>query len=286
MRFLSLPLLLSIALSGCVLFRAPDPARVPTTDDGTWYFIPLRDIPKTRYHTRHCAIFGRHVDGYNAYVLKGIDRAQAHALDGGGYFIGKDERPTESPIGYPVRLFGKRLLNPPRPTSYCSGSTYTALIEALDMIYPLGRLRISSDRLEAMRMQEPDGGRREDLIKYWGNWNADGNGSEFALVQYSGMGEEIPPERARPGDFMNIAWTNGGGHSVVFLGWFVDTQNRLGVIWWSSAAGTNGMSDVVACPLDRIQSIKVVRLTHPERVFHFDVAQPVDIHVPGDTFPH
>src|SRR5207253_9122527 len=140
----------------------------------------------------------------------------------------------ESPIGYPLALFGKPLLAPPRTTSYCSGSSYTAFIEALNLLYGKegaddGAARLSPDRLEALRMQEPDGGRREDGVKFWGHWNDDGPGCHYALVQYAHMAQEIDPKRARPGDFMNINWKSGLGHSTVFLGYVVDDDGRKSV---------------------------------------------------------
>ena len=141
--------------------------------------------------------------------------------------------------------------------------------------------RLSADRYESLRMQEPDGGRREDQIKFWGKWNDDGWGTQYALVQYSGMGEEISPERARPGDFANISWTSGLGHSVVFLGWF-KRDGQLGMVFWSSQKSTNGFGDVVMCPLSKVKSVKIVRLSHPENVFTFDVQKTVIRDLPGD----
>ena len=104
-------------------------------------------------------------------------------------------------------------------------------------------VRISPERFEAMRMQELDGGRREDWVKFWGLWNADGPGCHYALVQYSGAGSEIAPIHARPGDFMNINWKSGLGHSVVFLGWHKDSEGKKHVLFWSSQMGTNGLGD-------------------------------------------
>lgn len=254
----------------------------PTQNDGKWFFLKSEDTTAGAHHTRHAEIFGKYVSGYNAYVLQGIDKAQSHAMDGGGYFIGINAVPTESPIGYELSLFGKSLLKPPRTSSYCSGASYTAFIEGLNLIYPDGSKKISDDRYEAVRMQEPDGGRREDNIKYWGYWNADGFGSDFALVQYSNMGKEVTPQEARPGDFMNIFWKNGGGHSVVFLGWYQDEKGGKKVMYWASQKGTNGMGDQLT-PLDRIQQVKIVRLTQPENLFSFKVTQPVNHNIPGDT---
>ena len=253
-----------------------------TLDNGKWLFLDTADIPSQHQHVKHEAIFSKYVDGYNLAVLKAVDVVQSHAMDGGGYFTGIKAKPTESPIGYEVKLFGKSLLNPPRTTSYCSGSSYGVLIEALNFIFPDGGPRISDDRYESFRMQEPDGSRREDQIKFWGKWNDDGWGTQYALVQYSGMGEEVTPERARPGDFANIAWTSGLGHSVVFLGWF-QKNGELGMVFWSSQQSTNGFSDVVMCPLSRVKSVKIVRLTHPEKVFTFDVQKTVNRDLPGDV---
>ncbi len=265
----------------------------PTTDDGQWFFLSKDDVaylsaggdnPEAAHHTRHAERFGKYIQGYNRYVLAGIDRVQSTAPDGGGYFIGIKAVPTESPIGYALSLFGRPLIDPPRTTSYCSGSTYSAFIEAVDMIFgPQGAARLDEAHYEAARMQEPDGGRREDGVKYWGHWNDDGFGSHFALVQYSGMGREITPAQARPGDFMNVSWKKGGGHSVVFLGWYKDDADGKGrLLYWSSQKSTNGLSDQLVS-LERIREVKIVRLTTPENLFTFDIAQPVQRKIPGDA---
>jgi hypothetical protein len=253
----------------------------PTTDNGQWQFLDTVGIPATKHHLNHEAIFKRYVDGYNVSVLKAIDIVQAHAMDGGGYFIGIKATPTESPIGYALKLFDKQLLDPPRTTSYCSGSTYGVFVETLNLIFPDGGAKLSAERLESLRMQEPDGSRREDQIKFWGKWNDDGWGSQYAMVQYSGMGEEITPERARPGDFMNISWVRGAGHSVVFLGWYMK-EGQLGMAYWASQKSTNGFGDVALWPLSNVKSVKIVRLTHPEKVFEFDVQKGVKRDIPGE----
>jgi len=253
----------------------------PTNDGGGWLFLDSADIPATKHNVNHEAVFKKYVNGHNVSVLKAIDNVQAHAMDGGGYFIGIKATPTESPIGYDLKLFDKKLLEPPRTTSYCSGSTYGVFIEALNLILPNGAAKLSAERLESLRMQEPDGSRREDQIKFWGKWNDDGWGSQYALVQYSEMGDEIPPERARPGDFMNISWVRGAGHSVVFLGWFLK-NGQLGMAYWSSQKSTNGFGDVALCPLSNVKSVKIVRLTHPEKIFEFDVQRSVNRAIPGE----
>lgn len=261
-----------------------------TVDDGTWFVLEAEQLPEEAQHTEHVERYGEGVEGYNRLVLAGIDKAQSSAMDGGGYFIGIKADPPESPIGYGLTLISRPLLDPPRETSYCSGATYTAFIEALNIWYlPSGPEAaftsitvLDPERTEAMRMQEPDGGRREDGIKFWGHWNDDGFGSQFALVQYAQMGEAITPNQARPGDFMNISWTSGGGHSVVFLGWHMDNEGGKHLLYWSSQKGTNGMGDQLVT-LERIRKVKIVRLTDPDRLFNFNLDTVVTHKVPGDT---
>ncbi len=252
-----------------------------TTDDGSWFVLTKEDVSNGEHHINHLKTFGKYVAGYNFEILRAIDTVQAHAMNGGGYFIGKDSIPTESPVGYDLHLFGKSLITPPRTTSYCSGSSYAAFIEALNFILKNKADSLSADRLEAMRMQEPDGGRRNDWIKYWGIWNADGFGSEYALEQYSGMGKSIKPNQARPGDFVNISWKSGNGHSVIFLGWYKNDEGKKNMVYWSSQTGTNGYGDQIVS-LDRIKNVKFVRLTNPENLFIFNINQAVNKDVPGD----
>lgn len=230
------------------------------------------------HHTRHVELFGRYVRGYNRHVLEGVDKVTATAPDGGGYFIGIRAQPPESPVGYDIALFGNPLLEAPRTTSYCSGASYAAFIEGLNAMSL--KAALDPTRSEAMRMQEPDGGRREDWVKFWGLWNADGPGSHYALVQYSAMGTAVKPAEALPGDFMNISWKNGNGHSVVFLGW-TDEPEGKGVAYWSSQGSTNGLGDQIS-PLSKVHQVRTVRLTAPEKLYSFDPATPVQKKVPGD----
>ena len=244
------------------------------------------DLSKGEHHTKHYEIFGKYVEGFNnginSKILKGIDIVQAYAMDGGGYFTGKDSIPTESPVYYNLKLFNRPLIETPRQSSYCSGATYTAFIEAMNMLYPVSEAsQLSEERYEALRMQELDGGRREDHIKFWGHWNADGFGNHFALVQYSKMGQVVKPEQARPGDFVNISWKSGLGHSVIFLGWAI-VEDEKKIVYWSSQRGTNGYGDQMVS-LQQVKSIKAVRLIKPENIFNFNFEEPVTQTVLGDS---
>ncbi|HZZ41368.1 MAG TPA: hypothetical protein VFE58_00385 [Tepidisphaeraceae bacterium] len=252
------------------------------TTQPSLFILPAGIVPTSPHHTHHAELFSRYAPGQNALVLAAVDKVQATAPDGGGYFIGVRAKPAESPIGYELKLFGQSLLSPPRTTSYCSGSSYTAFIESLNLMLPGGAATISPDRIESLRMQEPDGSRREDGVKFWGHWNEDGFGTLFALVQYSHMGTVVSPAEARPGDFANISWTSGLGHSVVFLGFFQDPRtHEKRILYWSSQKGTNGLGDQ-SSPISKVKDIKFVRLTHPENVFTFDPNAKVSRGVPGD----
>ncbi len=253
----------------------------PTKNSDGWFLLKKTEISLPVHNTKHYQTFGKYVNGYNVLVLKAIDSVQSKFPDGGGYFIGIHAKPAESPIGYELKLFGKSLLVPPRKSSYCSGSTYTVFIETLNEIFKIKNKTLSPERFEALRMQEPDGGRREDFVKFWGNWNADGPGDDYAMVQYSRMGKRVKPRNALPGDFMNINWKSGGGHSVIFLGWYKNEKDSNFVYFWSSQPSTNGLGDKLS-PLSKIKSVVIVRLTNPENLFRFDVNKKINKKVKAD----
>lgn len=253
--------------------------KAPTKNQSERFVLNESDLSNGTHHTNHAGVFGKYVEGYNKDILKGIDKVQKTAMDGGGYFIGVTAEPPESPVGYSLTLNNKELYKPARRTSFCSGASYAAFIEGLNLVLNENE-EIPYPNYESLCMTEEDGSRREDGVKFWGKWNADGYGNHFALVQYSGMGKVVKPEKALPGDFMNISWKNGGGHSVVFLGWYLDENNKKHVVYWSSQKGTNGFGDDVV-PIDRIAEVMVVRLTDPDAVYDFDVDKSVKTDVKG-----
>lgn len=254
----------------------------PTKDNGKYFYLKKSDLSAGAYHLTHSVIFGKNILGYNNFILRGIDKVQSMAPNGGGYFTGLKSTPAESPIGYELKFLGKSLIEPPRSTSYCSGASFSAFIEGMNFIFQMkDSVEIDNEHFEALRMQESDGSRRNDWVKFWGNWNADGFGNHFALVQNTGIGEEIKPENARPGDFMNISWKSGNGHSVIFLGWYIDNNDDKFLLYWSSQKSTNGIADQLVS-IDRIKSVKVVRIIKPENIFNFDIEKIIEKHIEGD----
>ena len=233
-------------------------------------------------HALHFEIFDKYSSWpMNHLVLQAVDRVQGQAPDGGGYFTGVHANPPESPVGFPLAL-GPVLLNPSRKrsTSFCTGASYSAFIGAMNL-WTRGFLEISPDRLEALKMEEPDGGRREDGVKFWGRWNADDFGVYYALVPYSGMGTPVKPEDARAGDFMTIGWKGERSHSVVFLGWYRDREAGESMIVWSSQESTNGVGDYLI-PLSRVHGVKIVRLTNPAAIASFNPVSGPDAHPTWD----
>jgi hypothetical protein len=235
------------------------------------------------YHLQHEQVFSQQTNEINQSVLAAVDKIQSTAPGGGGYFTGVKADPPESPIGTSLALFDKPLLNPPRTTSYCSGASYSAFISALDSLMAARQTELTEDRFEALRMQEPDGGRREDMVKLWGWWNADGPGSLYALAMFSKMGERVNPIDAEPGDFCNIDWVKGPGHSVVFLGWDLTPEGAPAMRYWSSQKGTNGLGDQTSS-LSSMSGFVFTRLTRPENVLQFDPSKKMArVTIPYDS---
>lgn len=253
-------------------------------DEHKYFILKKSELNMPSHNLLHEKFFSKHAVGYNNFVLQGIDKVQSTTLDGGGYFIGLKADPPESPIGYDLEFMGNRLIKAPRSSSYCSGASYTALIEALNLIYKeYGYKMPDSAKIEALRMQELDGSRREDHVKYWGKWNADGFGNHFALVQYSKMGKEVTPAQARPGDFANISWKSGNGHSVIFLCWAIDEVGEKYMYYWSSQKGTNGLGDQLVS-LKKIKSVKIVRLVKPDNLNQYNpLKENIELKVKGDA---
>ncbi len=246
-----------------------------------YLFLTDEDVKNGAHHSKHFEIFSKYCEGYNLDILKAMDIIQQSAPDGGGYFIGIKANPPESPIGYNLKLLGNELLKAPRTTSYCSGASYAVFIEALNLIFANEEKKISDENIEAIRLQEPDGSRREDDIKFWGKWNTNGYGNHIALVQYSGIGKQISAKEARPGDFVNISWKNGNGHSTVFLGWYIDEDKDTNMVYFSSQKATNGIGDQIV-DVKSIAEVMFVRLTNPEDLFSVKFNENVVNNIKGE----
>ena len=101
--------------------------------------------------------------------------------------------------------------------SFCSSATYIVLAKVTSELVKRN-VEVSPAALKKMaRIGLPDG------VGVWGRWNANGPGTARLFAELN-CGENFTSyEKALPGDFMKIWWTEEigskeSGHSVVFLG--------------------------------------------------------------------
>lgn len=83
-----------------------------------------------------------------------------------------------------------------------------------------------------------------DLKKFRGLWfGADGNRKTLLnAVEKHNLGSAVSLEDARPGDFVQYWRHSGSGHSVIFIGWRRDSQNKItGLEYWSTQKSTGGI---------------------------------------------
>jgi hypothetical protein len=118
--------------------------------------------------------------------------------------------------------------------SYCCGFTFEVFVRAM-------KLRNIQAGLEP---DDFNGMTFNDLFNALQLWYIEGSGDseQRAIVSY-GLGRPITNfEDARPGDFLSWSSTPSGGHSVIFLGWLRDDQNKIvGLRYFSSNLSGNGI---------------------------------------------
>jgi len=148
---------------------------------------------------------------------------------------------------------GRLQVTPSKGPSFCSAATYTLLIKAAEE--SVGRLP-GKERL--LPSSQPDG------TGIWGRWNSNGPGTAVLFAE-SGAGFNFTDwNRARPGDFLKIWWTdavgkNERGHLVLFL----ERQNESLTFWSCNQSGGYGIKTV---PLKKIRHALFSRLTNPEKL--------------------
>ena len=118
--------------------------------------------------------------------------------------------------------------------SYCCGFTFEVFIRAMKLRNLQSGLE--PDDFNSMTFN--------DLFNALQLWYIEGTGDseQRAIVSY-GLGKAITNfEDARPGDFLSWTGTPSGGHSVIFLGWLRDDQNKIiGLRYFSSNLSGNGV---------------------------------------------
>lgn len=119
----------------------------------------------------------------------------------------------------------------PQRRSYCCGLTYEVYVRAL--------LRASGGE----PIQGLTGDDLHELrLRFFGDSKT---GERRRLVQYGlesmGLGDPIPHDQARTGDFVQLWRHSGSGHQVIFVNWLYKNGERVGLTYWSSQGTTRGI---------------------------------------------
>lgn len=118
--------------------------------------------------------------------------------------------------------------------SYCCGFTFEVFVRAM-------KLRNIQNGLDP---DDFNGITFSDLFNALQLWYIEGKGDseQRAIVSY-GLGQAITNfDDARPGDFLSYSSTPSGGHSVIFLSWLRDQENKIvGLKYFSSNLSSDGI---------------------------------------------
>lgn len=174
----------------------------------------------------------------NPFVMKVIS---AYPLDGSyPYHCGWDPREYDLYNGVTEDLWFKGMVVAKAypdgsRCSYCCGFTFEAFVRAM-------KLRNVQKGLDP---DDFNGMTFNDLFNLLQLWYIEGKGDseQRGIVAY-GLGRAITDfEQVRPGDFLSYSTTPAGGHSVIFIDWLRDDQNKIiGLKYFSSnLGGTHGV---------------------------------------------
>ena len=177
---------------------------------------------------------------------------------------GEEDERAGTGLSRPVSLRSRRgrwrLQADARGASHCVGATYEAVAPVLSA-HGLAA-GASGARLETFQMlwyavcpaeddegwcHYPDGSRyrRERLVQE----------AAALAIGHLGVGKRVSPQRARPGDVLQLRRDDGGGHSAILLG-FVQAdgsraghldEHTVGARYFSSQRVTGGHGERVEC---------------------------------------
>ncbi len=119
---------------------------------------------------------------------------------------------------------------------YCSGITYQVFMDAWEKYN--AEKGFSPASIWGMTVSQA----RNFRLKWYA---ADGRilGSTGAIEDYACGFRITDPDRARPGDFVQIWRNSGSGHSVIFIEWIRnDLGEKTQIRYWSTQTSTNGIN--------------------------------------------
>jgi len=200
-------------------------------------FSPV-DKALARVYAREEIIADDEESALNPYVLKVIS---GYPLDGSySYHCSWEPREYDIYNGVTQDLWYKGMVVAKAypdgsRCSYCCGFTFEVFVRAM-------KLRNVQKGLEP---DDFNGMTFNDLFNLLQLWYIEGPGdSEQRGITCYGLGRGITDfEQVRPGDFLSYSTTPAGGHSVVFIDWLRDDQQKIiGLKYFSSnLSGTHGV---------------------------------------------
>ncbi len=148
--------------------------------------------------------------------------------DGGGYNVKWGGSGTVEEI----RFKDTRILAKGQDGTYCCGFTFNVVMKAA------GQAGLLKDKTV------------EQVKRFQKEWygavtEPDIREKQCAVaLEHLGIGKQVSPDEAQPGDFLQF-WRTKSGHSVVFLNWVEKDGRRVGFNYRSSQGSTDGVGDKV-----------------------------------------
>lgn len=187
------------------------------------------------------------------------------AMPRGGGYSGSDETKNKLVAACEVGADGLRFEFARAQPSFCSSATYLVFLKATqESIQPRGELA----RALAVTRNQRDG------HGVFGRWNANGPGAAKLVADLACGVNFVDWEKARPGDFLKIWWTDQigareRGHHVVYLGH--DAQSVR--FWSSNLPGGYGEKSV---PRQDCARVLFTRITNPSKIVNATRLPTVD----------
>ncbi len=177
-------------------------------------------------------VSGQNVPGedFNEYVLQVLKKYPTNGTHRYYWPKGGNWAGNTQDLFYRGSLFSK---GDPQKRCYCCGLTFEVFLEAYESYCQAkGWPFVIKDFSSA------------DLRKLRGQWfGSDGNKKTLLnAVTKNKLGTGISLEQAKPGDFVQLWRHSGSGHSVIFISWLRDNEQKIiGIQYWSTQKSTNGV---------------------------------------------
>ncbi|QDT69673.1 hypothetical protein MalM25_26120 [Planctomycetes bacterium MalM25] len=159
-----------------------------------------------------------------AFAERSVVEIAREFPDGGGYHWVAGA----SGVKEPVTFRGETLLEACDEGSFCCGYTFAVAVRAAEE-----RGLLADKSVEEMKR----------FLKLW--YGAPGGDKTLVVLaaQTLGVGRATPLDEAEPGDFVQLWREGGSGHSVIFLEWVEEANQRVGFRYRSSQPATDGVGD-------------------------------------------